>query len=163
MNKMENQQFIVKKGLVNIIRQNLTHYNNHKHLLPNDLSGTIKYHYRCAKKNHLFSNTLEFADAADLSDLTIRRYMKDREPTNLIVVLKIGLALRLSTPYLLDLLDKYDCYKKAINEHNILFDTIIYYYAQKRKSLEEVYDILKKDNCEVFLQMTNKWLIYTNK
>ena len=157
------KQTYLASSLASLINQNINHYKYHQHLIPQTLPETIKYHYLCAKKNKIFNNTIEFAEVADLSDLTIRRYMNDREPSSLLVVLKIGLALRLSTPYLLDLFTKFDCYKKSITKDNIIFNTIVYFYAQSRYSLEEVYDALSEVGSESFLQMTKRWLEYTNK
>ena len=157
-NKLEvlNSQYTKVLAFADI---NYKHYERHKSLLPNDLSGTIKYHYEKCKENGKFFNTIDFALEADVSDSSIRSYMKNKKPKNRIRVLKIGLALELSTPYLLDMLNKYDEHKININVENILFNTIVFSFGENRTSLEIVYYELKKNNQESILEMSNTWLI----
>ena len=105
-----------------------------------------------------FFNTMDLALEADISDVLLRQYMKNKMPNDRIKVLKIGLAMSLSTPYLLDLLNKYDGHKVNVNLDNILFNTIIYNYAQNRLNLEEVYYKLREVNQENILKMSQKWV-----
>ena len=137
---------------------NFKHYEKHKIDIPNDLQGTIKYHYDKCKENGKFFNTVDFAIEADVSDSSIRSYMKDKKPKNRLRVLKIGLALELSTPYLLDLLNKYDEHKININIENIIFNSIVYNLGQSRANLEDVYNELRKNNQESILEMSSNWL-----
>ncbi len=146
------------ESIISFASDNYSHYLIHKNEIPQDMAGTIKYHYEKCKENKIFFNTMDLALEADISDVLLRQYMKNKMPNDRIKVLKIGLAMSLSTPYLLDLLNKYDGHKVNVNLDNILFNTIIYNYAQNRLNLEEVYYKLREVNQENILKMSEKWL-----
>jgi hypothetical protein len=163
-NSVKNKNKIIKveqnqcKKVLSLVDINFNHYKKHKKEIPDDLGGTIKYHYDKCKENGIFNSFEDFAYESDVSEKSIRQYINGKEPKNRTIVLKLGLAMKLSTPYLLDLLNKYDDNKRNINKENILFNTIIYKYGERRNSLEDVYSNLKKQNNEELLDVSDDWL-----
>lgn len=144
--------------VLSLSKVNFNHFNRHKKDIPDDLAGTIKYHYKKCKENKVIFSILDLATEADISDSSLREYMKGKMPKDRIRVLKLGLAMELSTPYLLDMLNKYDDNKRNITIENIIFNTIIYCVGSKRTTLEEVYRQLCTTNQQGLLEMSEKWL-----
>lgn len=67
-------------------------FKNIKKYIPDDLAGTLKYHYDKCKENKVFFSTLDFALEADVSDSSIRAYLSGiRIPNERIKVLKMDL------------------------------------------------------------------------
>jgi len=143
---------------------NWTHFNAHAEDIPKDLAGTIKYHYDKWVENGKaltppeYRTNVTVAEDIGVTDLTFRKYKKDASSVDRLKALKIGLAMELSTPYLLDLIDKVDEHKVKLTEENIIFNTIVYGAAQNRVNIVAVYNSLKKIGKEDVLKLNSTWV-----
>ena len=131
-----------------------SHYEAHKAKLPATFHETLDYHYQRSKKNYELHTIEDFAYEADMSDRQLRRYLNGEVVPDRIVVLKLALALKLSAPYILDLLRKADCEPTLISGDNTILLTIIYGY--QRIGLDEVYRQLELSGKGYILQLTDE-------
>ena len=135
------------------------HYLRHKKELPETFGETLEYHYKKAKaksKSGIHSYE-DLAYECNISDRTLRKYKDGEVMPKRTEVLKIALALKLSTPYIMDMLSKADCQLSFNNaENNILLTTLI---AYPRVGLEMTYRILEEDHMGHILELSEDWLI----
>lgn len=134
-------------------KENASHFEKHKHLLPTTFSKLLEYLY---KKNKLFSSYDELGEEADVSGRTIRDYKNEKKEPTRINIIKIALALRLSAPYILHLLNLADQQISFNNKENIILMAVI--FENQRKGLEVVYRELKKINEEKILHLSKNYI-----
>lgn len=138
------------------------HFEVHKLELPDDFGGTLKYHYQKAKENQLFKSYLEFEEASDVPERTIRSYMKGPFIPSRDVVIKLCLALRLSSKYFMDMLEKAEHPISCTYGENSIYFTIIFGY--ERQGLVKTYKGLESVGKGYLLNVSSKWVkehIYT--
>lgn len=138
------------------------HFELHKLELPDDFGGTLKYHYQKAKENRLFKSYLEFEEASDVPERTIRSYMKGPSIPSRDVVIKLCLALRLSSKYFMDMLEKAEHPISSAYGENSIYFTIIFGY--ERQGLVKTYKGLESVGKGYLLNVSSKWVkehIYT--
>lgn len=131
---------------------NFDHYYSHLDKLPRTIDETIMYHLD-RNKGWTFE---KLAETCDISDPTLRKYAHGKATPDRLKVLKIALALRLSSPYVKDMLNKIDCHKTQVTEENIIFDKLVV-LADCRYGLPHAYEMLLANNQEDFLKMSDKW------
>ena len=132
------------------------HFQQHKRELPNTFGETLEYHYKYAKKKHQYNSYEDLAYDCDVSDRSLRKYKDGEVIPKRQEVLKICLALKLSVPYIMDMLDKADCGLTFNNaDNNILLTTLI---AYPRVGLVETYRILEQDGMGYLLGLSENWL-----
>ena len=140
--------------------ENTSHFETHKHNLPDSFNKTLEYHYKKAKENNIIRTYEQFAEEADIDVKIIREYKNgDREP-NKIDIIKMGLALRLSSPYIINLLEKADKKMNLNSTENTFLFTIIYSFP--RVGLEKIYKELKSIGKENILNVSDKYLEFHN-
>lgn len=133
-----------------------SHYEKHKSELPTTFHETLEYHIKCAKRKKIIKGYEDLAFESDVSDKTIRSYKDGLTSPSRINVIKIGLALKLSAPYIIDLLTKADQLMVYTGAENILLYTIIYSY--QRVGLEEVCIALMKNHNASVLDFSDTYL-----
>ena len=140
--------------------ENTSHFETHKHNLPDSFNKTLEYHYKKAKENNIIRTYEQFAEEADIDVKIIREYKNgDREP-NKIDIIKMGLALRLSSPYIINLLEKADKKMNLNSSENTFLFTIIFSFP--RVGLEKIYKELKSIGKENILNISYKYLEFHN-
>lgn len=150
---------VEQEQAVRVIRladQAASHFESHKNKMPNDFAGTFGYHYDKAKENMVISSFEDLAGESDISDKTIRSYKDGKTVPSRINIIKLGLAMRLSAPYIVDMLEKADCKMTLNNGDNTILFAIIYGF--QRVGLERTYIELKKVGKEYLLELSDKYL-----
>lgn len=132
------------------------HFQQHKRELPESFGETLEYHYKYAKKKRQFNSYEELSYDCDVSDRSLRKYKDGEVIPKRQEVLKICLALKLSVPYIMDMLNKADCSLSFNNaDNNILLTTLI---AYPRVGLVKTYQILEQDGMGYLLGLSDQWL-----
>ena len=132
------------------------HFELHKLELPDDFGGTLKYHYQKAKENQLFKSYLEFEEASDVPERTIRSYIKGPSIPSRDVVIKLCLALRLSSRYFMDMLEKAEHPISSTYGENSIYFSIIFGY--ERQGLVATYKGLESVGKGYLLNVSSKWV-----
>lgn len=148
---------IEQKYAYNIFKSTLEgneHFEKHKKELPDSFGKTLRYHFKKAKENNLFRNLAELEDASDVSERAIRDYILEKYVPKRDVVIKLCLALRLSTKYFLDMLEKSDNIINYNYEDNSFFLTIAFGY--QRQGLINTYKVLDSINKGYLLNLSPK-------
>ena len=147
-----------KRNIENLdhVIKGIIEFNQCFEILPRNFKDTFKFHYFQAKEKRIINSYDELEYESDISEKTLRGYKNGKNIPSKINVIKIGLALRLPSQYIIDLLEKADCKICLNNEYNTLLLTIIYCYSQL--GIEKVYEELKKYNRESLLNLSNKYL-----
>ena len=157
-NRKESKDIDIEhaKSLLPSTDKSYCHYLNHKNNLPNTFADTFTYHYEKQKENQKIKSYEDLAYKCDISDRTLRKYAKGEVKPGRVEVLKICLAMRLSVPYILDMLDKADCQLTFNNiDNTILLTTLVSF---PRVGLYETYKALEQDGMGYLLQLSEKWL-----
>lgn len=142
--------------VIQLVDDSSKHFESHKKYLPQSFSETLEYHYKKAKENNLYSSYEDLAFDCDISEKTLANYVKGYSIPNRINVIKICLTLRLSSPYIIDMLTKADCIMSNNNAINNVLWTIIFGY--QRIGIEKIFYELKKINKSYILEMSDKWI-----
>ena len=152
------EQSVNPEALVALLQQadtNGSHFEKHRRELPPTFEETLEYHYSKAKENRIISSYEDLEFKADVSRKTIQRYRyKERKPER-IVVLKLALALQLSAPYILDLLNKADLSISNLTGDNMIYMMII--YSDQRKGLEAAYKRLEAIGKGYLLELSDEF------
>lgn len=135
------------------VDENNVHFENHRCKMPSDLGGTLKYHM----KKCSFSQQ-DLAYESDVNEKYISQYTSNKKRPTENEIIKMALAMRLSYPYLADLL-----YKAGLppicasgTDNSIL---ITYLMVQGRKNLEEAYKMLKTIEREDLLGLSKRYIV----
>lgn len=157
-NRKEKKEVNTKQANSVIARATVgaSHFEKHKHLLPSDFPGTFGYHYEKGKENNVFTSFEDLAFESDVSEKTIRSYKSGKTSPSRINIIKLGLAMQLSAPYIIDMLEKADCTMTLNNGVNNILWTIIYGF--QRVGLERTYIELEKVGKADILQVSDKYL-----
>ena len=139
---------------------NTSHYETHKHNLPESFEKTLEYHYKKARENNIIRTYEQFAEESDIDVKKIRKYKNGELEPDKIDIIKMGLALRLSSPYIINLLEKADKKMNLNNLDNTFLFTIIYSFP--RVGLEKIYLELKAIGKEEILKISNNYLEFHN-
>lgn len=151
--QVEQEQAIRVIKLANVAS---SHFETHKYKLPNDFAGTLTYHYDKSKENNIISSYDDLAGESDIGERTIRSYKEGKTVPPRINIIKLGLAMKLSAPYIIDMLEKADCKMTLNNGDNTILFAII--YGLQRVGLERTYIELKKVKKEYLLELSKKFL-----
>lgn len=156
--EINQEQFntILENGI-----ENACHYEKHKKELQiMTLGETIQYHINKARKKNWIHTYEDFAIKSDVDVKKIKQYRYDEvQAKNItrIEIIRMGLALRLSAPYIDDLLEKANLpIAGTLCGDMVIFKTIIYGF--QRQGLVAVYKELKKKNLERLLELSDKWV-----
>lgn len=133
-----------------------SHFETHKHKIPNDFAGTLTYHYDKSKENGVITSHEDLSGESDVGEKTIRSYKDGKTVPPRINIIKLGLAMKLSAPYIIDMLEKADCKMTLNNGDNTILFAIIYGF--QRVGLERTYIELRKVNKEYLLELSEKYL-----
>lgn len=145
---VDSEQLAVMIGKVST---DSIHYEMHKSKLPASFNETLEYHFKKSK----FTQE-EFADESDINVKYIRSFLKGEKRPSEIQVIKMSIALRLSFPYLNDLIKKNDQMIISFGSTNsALLATLIPY---SRLGMEDIYKALKSANMEDLLQLSDNYL-----
>ena len=147
---------VLTKGI-----ENACHFDQHrKELRALSLGETIRYHIDKAKEHNIIHTFEDLAAKADINAKKIREYRYDEvEAKNIkrMELIRIGLVLQLSAPYIDDLLEKGNVgFVGAVNGDMVILKTIIYSYP--RCGLIEIYKALKRKNLERLLELRPEWV-----
>ena len=151
--KPEEEQFqnILEKQI-----ENASYYENNKYKLPLSFHETLYYHYKKAKEKRIIKSYEHLEFETGINEKTIRDYKNAKIKPSKVNIIKLGLAMKLSAPYIIDMLQKADYSLSHINEDNIIFSTILYCYS--RLGLEKVFIELRNMNKEDILELPAKYL-----
>lgn len=156
--KFENYDISIEQNYAyNIFKEALEgneDFEKHKKELPDTFGKTLKYHLDKAKENNIFKNLAEFEDASDVSERSIRDYISEKIVPKRDVVIKLCLALRLSTKYFFDMLEKSDNIINYNYEDNSFILTIA--FAYQSKGLINTYKVLDSINKGYLLNLSPK-------
>lgn len=133
-----------------------SHFERHKHLLPESFAQTLEYHCNKAKENKIIKSYEELAYESDITEKTIRSYRDGTTTPNRKSIIKLGLALKLSAPYIRDMLEKADNLMVANSADNTILFAIIYGF--QRMGLERTYKELQKEKKGYILELSDTYL-----
>ena len=154
-----NEKTIAEDQKIKVLKYSIdsgSHFEMHKHEYPDDFGEALKIHIDHAKRNKIIHTIEDLEYESDVSRKTIYNYINNKTKPDRISALKLCLALKLSSSYIIEMLTKGDCLPvKNDAENNIIF-TII--YSHQREGLEKIYEYLKKLGKESILEMSDKWL-----
>lgn len=150
---IDNEQY---EKIMQLCNQNLVHYNKHKSKLPSTYGDTMLYHIK-HKYDDDRPHTEDIARICDLTPKTVRNYIYNEvEDCKFEVIIKFCLGLRLSPPYIQDLLNKS---KIIIDGSNIarseLLETIKLYPRCNIKELCSIENI--RPEIIECLKLSNRW------
>ncbi len=149
--------------LLNVIKNanvHASHFESHKNNLPMELGATLEYHYKKAKENKILHSYEEYSFECDLDIKTIRAFEKGERTPNRTQILKMAFGLRLSSPYIIDLLQKGDCAMTKNSMENTLLTSVM--LGCQRKGLPKVYKQLYKVGMSDILGISENYLINHN-
>lgn len=129
------------------------HYLNHKDKMPSDFPGTLEYHIKKSKKYNSYE---ALSHDCDVNEKTIRNYKDGKTSPSRENILKIALALKLSPPYIIDLLQKADQVKSLVTPENTIIYSII--FGRPRRGLMPVYEELYRNNQLQVLDFSKNWI-----
>lgn len=140
------------KALVKLVDENNKHYLAHKGKLPSNFSETLKYHM----KKCCF-NQQDLSYESDVNEKYISYYVNNKRLPTENEIIKMGLAMRLSYPYITDLLLKAD--KPAIPSYGTDNSTLLALIMSRgRRNIEETYVFLKEIGRENLLNLSSKYI-----
>jgi len=158
-NRRESKDFSIDDAglLLTNTDTNYSHYMSHKKELPDTFGETIEYHYKKAKTKKRINSYLDLEYASSVSEKQIREYKDGNvDHPKRATILKIALALNLSVPYIMDLLEKGDCALTFNNSENTLLLTTLIAYP--RVGLIKTYEALQKVSAGYLLEIPPQWL-----
>lgn len=137
------------------------HFEKHKEVLRGlSLGKTLQYHIDKARKKGYIHTFEDLAAKSDVDVKKIKEYRYDEVKSkniDRVELIRLGLTLRLSAPYIYDLLEKGNVpFGGTANGEMVIFNTIIYSYP--RKGMLPVYMALKNCNLEKLLELSDKWI-----
>lgn len=159
MNRKETQEVDteqVNKVMINA-KKHITHFESHKQFLPLELGPTLEYHYKKAKENNIIPSYEQYSYECDLDVKTIRAFEKGEKEPDRQQILRMAFALRLSSPYIFDLLQKGDCAMTKNSLENTMLTSVMLCY--QRKGLEIIYKKLKRMGLSGLLGLSSRYLI----
>lgn len=147
--------------LMQIANECACHFEKHKDVLRGlSLGKTIQYHIKKARENGFIHTYEDLANKSDVDVKKIKEYRYDEVKSrniDRVELIRLGLTLRLSAPYIYDLLEKGNVpFGGAANGEMFIFKTIIYSYP--RKGMLSVYKALKDCNLDYLLELSDKWI-----
>ncbi len=157
--RIENKE-VDNEQVNNVIKnavENSSHYERHKkELALLSFGETIDYHYgKCVKKGVVHTYE-DLADKCDIDVKRLRRIRNNEEKPTRIEILRIAVVMRLSAPYIDELINKGDCVFGATTGENNILKTIIYGY--QRQGLVVLYLQLEKCNMGKILDLSPRWI-----
>lgn len=147
--------------IMQIANNCVCHFEKHKEeLRALSLGKTLQYHIDKARKKGYIHTYEDLATKSDVDVKKIKEYRYDEVKSkniDRVELIKLGLTLRLSAPYIYDLLEKGNVpFAGAVSGEMVIFKTIIYSYP--RKGMLPVYNALKSNNLESLLELSDKWI-----
>lgn len=157
-NRHENKDIMMEhaKIVLPLTNDSYSHYLAHKKDLPNTFTETFNYHYKKLKSKNRIHSYEDLSSKCDISDRTLRKYASGEVIPKRVEVLKICLGMKLSVPYIMDMLDKADCSLSFNNANNTLLLTTLISYP--RVGLKETYKALSKVGMGELLEISDQWL-----
>lgn len=146
---IDDEQYV---KIMEQIDENILHFEKHKKDLPSTFGDTIEYH--CEKSKHSYE---WIAEHCNLSAATLRKFRNDEwEDIKLINIIKFGIGLRLSYPYIQDLINKSHISMTRICKANNVLLTVI--STCQRLGMKRIYSILKKSGNEGYLKLSKSYI-----
>lgn len=141
------------QAVMNNVDENNVHFENHRCKMPSDFGGTLKYHMKkCSFKLQ------DLSYESDVNEKYVSQYVNNKKRPTENEVIKMALAMRLSYPYITDLL--YKAGLPPIGSSGTDSSTLITCLMVKgRKNLEESYEMLKTIGREYLLELSNKYIM----
>lgn len=146
--------------LLSMAVENASHFEKHKESLRGlSLGKTLQYHINKAREKGYIHTYEDLANKSDVDVKKIKDYRNDEVKSkniDRVELLRLGLTLRLSAPYIYDLLEKGNVpFGGSVNGEIIIFKTLICSYP--RQGMLPVYKALKNRNLEALLDLSDKW------
>lgn len=143
----EQYAFIIKQA-----DENAQHYERHKRKLPGTFGATIDYH--CEKTGQSYE---WIADICDITATTLRKFRNDDfDDIKLINIIKFGIGLKLSQPYIQDLINKSGISMSRVSKQNSILLAVITTF--QRVGMRKVYKILKINGNEKYLKLSQRYM-----
>lgn len=139
-------------GILGLVDENAKHFEAHKKNIPHGFGDTVEYH--CKKSDMTYD---DIAFYCDISDKAIRNLRNESTNCKQITILKFGIGLTLSYPYINDLLVKGDriFINTSNSEDNALLISILSTFS--RIGFEKLYYALKGIGKEHILQLSKNF------
>lgn len=139
-------------AVLNNVDENNLHFLNHRNKIPSDFVGTLKYHM---DKCHFNQQDLSYE--SDINDKYISQIANGKRNPTKMEVLKMSLAMKLSYPYLTDMLSKADVgqLSSSGSDNAALLACLL---VNGRRGLEEAYKMLKSIGRECLLDLSKKYI-----
>lgn len=146
--------------LLSMAVENASHFEKHKENLRGlSLGKTLQYHINKAREKGYIHTYEDLANKSDVDVKKIKDYRNDEVKSkniDRVELLRLGLTLRLSAPYIYDLLEKGNVpFGGSVNGEITIFKTLICSYP--RQGMLPVYKALKNRNLEALLDLSDKW------
>lgn len=147
--KIETQVDIEQYAkIIKQANENLMHFELHKKNLPSTFGGTIEYHCKKTRQSYEW-----IADKCNITSKTLRSLRYEMiENVKLFYILKFGIGLKLSQPYIQDLINKSGHSMCRISKSDNLLLACINTF--QRAGLVNTYKILKLNDQEDILELT---------
>lgn len=144
------------QNIIALAKESGSHFEKHKAKLPTTFGETLEYHYKCAKKNGIVNSYSDLEFESDVSERTIRNYRDGKTKPSRENIIKLALALRLSAPYIKDLLEKGDQAITYNGTDNTMLLAVIHSY--QRVGLEQIYLALKQNDTDYLLNLSATYI-----
>lgn len=147
--------------LLSMAAENASHFEKHKENLRGlSLGKTLQYHINKAREKGYIHTYEDLATKSDVDVKKIKDYRNDEVKSrniDKVELIRLGLTLRLSAPYIYDLLEKGNVpFGGSTNGEMVVFKTIICSYP--RQGMVPVYNALRNNNLEALLELSYKWI-----
>ncbi len=139
-------------AVLNNVDENNLHFLNHRNKIPSDFVGTLKYHM---DKCHFNKQDLSYE--SDINEKYISQITNGKRNPTKMEVIKMSLAMKLSYPYLTDMLSKADVgqLSSSGSDNAALLTCLL---VNGRRGLEEAYKMLKSIGRECLLDLSKKYI-----
>ena len=144
-------------GVIKLALENASNFEEHKvEIAALSLGATIDWHYTKAHRHNIVHSLEDFASKCDIDVKKIRRIRYNEELPTRTELLRMAFTLKLSAPYIEDLLRKGDYQMCLSNGENSILKSIMYGFP--RVGLPIIFKELKKVNMEEILDVSDRWI-----
>lgn len=146
---IDEEQYV---KIIALASENAMHFEKHKKVIPSTFGETIEYHCRKTGQSYEW-----IADVCDITATTLRKFRNEEfEDIKIINIIKFGLGLKLSQPYIQDLINKAGITLTRISKQNTIL--LVMLSTFQRIGLKKAFKILKANNNEKYLNLSKRYI-----
>ena len=151
--QIDNDQYI---KIISQCTENTEHYNKHRKYMPASVGDTMAYHIKKIYGDDR-PHTEDVVRKCDITAKTYRKYLDGNvEDYKFEIIIKFAIGMKLSSPYIDDLLHKANIIvDSGNNARSVLLETTKVY---PRIGLVKTYEKLKIIHCESYLHLSKNFI-----